>query len=98
MAVLQSFNSALEKEGKKKKELSQHGVFVVGHPAKYYPRRTGRIMLLSLWYSDYAERFFSEMRKAIHLIPKWRLSQMIWVELHENEVSRAKRRCLQMLL
>ena len=25
----------------KKKELSQHGVFVVGHPAKYYPRRTG---------------------------------------------------------
>ena len=33
---------ALEKEGKKKKKkLSQHGVFVVGHPAKYYPRRTG---------------------------------------------------------
>ena len=31
----------------------------------------------------------------IHLIPKWRLSQMIWVELHENEASRAKRRCLQ---
>ena len=26
---------------KGKKELSQHGVFVVGHPAKYYPRRTG---------------------------------------------------------
>ena len=49
-------------------------------------------MLLSLWYSDYAERVFSEMRKAIHLIPKWRLSQTIWVELHENEVSRAKRR------
>ena len=43
MAVLQSFNIALEKEGKKKrkKELSQHGVFVVGHPAKYYPRQTG---------------------------------------------------------
>ena len=43
MAVLQSFNIALEKEGekKRKKELSQHGVFVVGHPAKYYPRRTG---------------------------------------------------------
>ena len=40
MAFLQSFNIALEKEGKKK-ELSQHGVFVVGHPAKYYPRRTG---------------------------------------------------------
>ena len=34
---------------------------------------------------------------AIHLIPKWRLSQMSWVELHENEASRAKRRCLQML-
>ena len=34
----------------------------------------------------------------IHLIPKWRLSQMIWVELHENEASRAKRQCLQMLL
>ena len=42
MAVLQSFNIALEKEGEKKeKKLSQHGVFVVGHPAKYYPRRTG---------------------------------------------------------
>ena len=36
--------------------------------------------------------------RAIDLIPKWRLSQMIWVELHENEASRAKRRCLQMLL
>ena len=31
----------------------------------------------------------------IHLIPKWRLSLMSWVELHENEASRAKRRCLQ---
>ena len=41
MAVLQSFNIALEKEGEKKKKLSQHGVFVVGHPAEYYPRRTG---------------------------------------------------------
>ena len=40
MTVLQSFNIALEKEGKKRK-LSQHGVFVVGHPGKYYPRRTG---------------------------------------------------------
>ena len=26
---------------KGKKKLSQHGVFVVGHPAKYYPRQTG---------------------------------------------------------
>ena len=34
----------------------------------------------------------------IHLIPKWWLSQMIWVELHENEASRAKLRCLQMLI
>ena len=36
MAVLQSFNIALEKKGgkKEKKKLSQHGVFVVGHPAK----------------------------------------------------------------
>ena len=42
MAVLQSCNIALEKEGeKKKKKFSQHGVFVVGHPAEYYPRRTG---------------------------------------------------------
>ena len=43
MAVRQSFNIALEKEGEKKeiKKLTQHGVFVVGHPAKYYPRRTG---------------------------------------------------------
>ena len=42
MAVLQSVNLALEKEGeKKKKKLSQQRVFVVGHPAKYYPRRTG---------------------------------------------------------
>ena len=24
-----------------------------------------------------------------HLIPKWRLSETIWVELHENEASRA---------
>ena len=32
----QFFNIALEKEGKKKKKkLSQHGVLVVGHPAKY---------------------------------------------------------------
>ena len=29
------------KGNKRKKKLSQHGVFVVGHPAKYYPRRTG---------------------------------------------------------
>ena len=43
MAVLQSFNIVLEKEGEKKeiKKLTQHGVFVVGHQAKYYPRRTG---------------------------------------------------------
>ena len=42
MAVLQSFNIALEKEGEKnRKKITQHGVFVVGHPAKYYPRRTG---------------------------------------------------------
>ena len=26
---------------KKEKKSSQHGVFVEGHPAKYYPRRTG---------------------------------------------------------
>ena len=32
--------SPWERKGKKRK-LSQHGVFVVGHPAKYYPRRTG---------------------------------------------------------
>ena len=25
----------------------------------------------------------------IHLIPKWRRPRMIWVELHENEASRA---------
>ena len=75
MAALQSFNIALEKEGKKKKKkLSQHGVFVVGHPANASTTRSeqgltllsGRIMLLSLWYSDYAERcFFSKMRKGI---------------------------------
>ena len=57
MAFLQSFNTPWKRKGKKKeKKLSQHGVLVEGHPAKYYPRR--RIMLLSLWYSDYAERFF----------------------------------------
>ena len=34
--------SPWKRKGKKrKKKLSQHGVFVVGHPAKYYPRRTG---------------------------------------------------------
>ena len=32
-------NTALEKEGEKK--LLQHGVFVFGHPSKYYLRRTG---------------------------------------------------------
>ena len=34
---------AVEKEGKKKrkKKLLQHGVFVFGHPSKYYLRRTG---------------------------------------------------------
>ena len=26
---------------------------------------------------------------SIHLIPKWRRPRMVWVELHENEVSRA---------
>ena len=25
----------------------------------------------------------------IHLIPKWRRPRMVWVELHENEASRA---------
>ena len=35
-------NIALEKEGeKRKKKLLQHGVFVFGHPSKYYPRPTG---------------------------------------------------------
>ena len=39
MAVLQS---ALEKEGEKKKTmLLQDGVFVFGHPSKYELRRTG---------------------------------------------------------
>ena len=50
-------NIALEKEGeKRKKKLLQHGVFVFGHPSKYYPRPTGlnsllsrRNMLLPLW-------------------------------------------------
>ena len=36
MAVLAVLNIALEKEEeKKKKKLSQHVVFVIGHPAKY---------------------------------------------------------------
>ena len=30
-----------KRKKKKDKKLSQHGVFVVGHPAKFYPRRTG---------------------------------------------------------
>ena len=35
--------SPWKRKGKKKykKKLSQHGEFVVGHPAKYYPRQTG---------------------------------------------------------
>ena len=63
MAVLKSFKIALEKEGKKKKKmLSQHGVFVT-QPSTTRDEQgltllSGRIMLLSLWYSDYAERFF----------------------------------------
>ena len=38
------FNIALERHGgkkKKKENLLQHGVFVLGHPSKYYPLRTG---------------------------------------------------------
>ena len=37
-------NIALKRDGgkkKKKKNLLQHGVFVFGHPSKYYPLRTG---------------------------------------------------------
>ena len=69
MAVLQSFNIALEKEGKKK--LSQHGVFVVGHPAKYYPRRTGlnfveRTDHVAVFVGlRWAFLFFAKMRKSI---------------------------------
>ena len=54
-----------------------------------------------LWNGLLCSRNFPEAwglilhRETIHLIPKWRLPQMIWVELHENEASRAKRRCLQ---
>ena len=32
---------ALEKEREKKEKFLQHGLFVFGHPPKYYPRRTG---------------------------------------------------------
>ena len=45
------------------------------------------IKIISQDKSNYLGMFLE-----IHLIPKWRLSQMIWVELHENEASRAKRR------
>ena len=44
------------------------------------------IKIISQDKSNYLGMFLE-----IHLIPKWRLSQMIWVELHENEASRAKR-------
>ena len=37
------FNIALKRDGEKKKNIYilQHGVFVFGHPSKYYPFRTG---------------------------------------------------------
>ena len=33
-------NIAFEREGRKKKKLLQHGVFVFGHPSRLEPRRT----------------------------------------------------------
>ena len=42
MAVLQSLISPWKRKGeKRKKKLLQHGVFVFGHPSKYYPHPTG---------------------------------------------------------
>ena len=77
MAVLLSSISPWKWKGekKKKKMLLQHGVFVFGHPSKYYLRRTGlnflsrRNTLLSLWYIDSTVNAFffliSKMRKGI---------------------------------
>ena len=70
-------NIALEKEGKKKekKKLLQHGVFVFGHPSKYYLRRTGLNFVEQTKHVAvlvvYGERLFfffffnSQMRKGI---------------------------------
>ena len=66
MAVLHSLISPWKRKGKKrKKKLLQHGVFVFGHPSKYYPRPTGLNFVEQkkhvaalvgscgiLWYSD----------------------------------------------
>ena len=42
MAVLHSLISPWKRKGeKRKKKFLQHGVFVFGHPFKYYPRPTG---------------------------------------------------------
>ena len=72
MAVLHSLISPWKRKGKKKKKkkkLLQHGVFVFGHPSKYYPRPTGLNFVEQkkhvaalvgscgiLWYSDHGER------------------------------------------
>ena len=34
-------------------------------------------------------KFGGQTECIIHLIPKWRRPMMVWVELHENEASRA---------
>ena len=66
MAVLHSLIAPWNRKGKKrKKKLLQHGVFVFGHPSKYYPRPTGLNFVEQkkhvaaivgscgiLWYSD----------------------------------------------
>ena len=65
MAVLQSFNIALEKEGEKRKK-SYHNTgysYLVTQPSTTRSEQdltllSGQIMLLSLWYIDYTELFF----------------------------------------
>ena len=61
---------------------------------------TKYVFLFCVYVLKFNKKYLNKKNSCltIHLIPKWRLSQMIWVELHENEASRAKRRCLQMLL
>ena len=67
MAVLQSFNIVLEKEGKKEKKMviRTRGIrswspsqVRTTHGEQGLTLLSERIMLLSLWYSDYAEGFF----------------------------------------
>ena len=75
------------REKKKEKMLLQHGVFVFGHPSKYYLRRTGlnllsrRNTLLSLWYVDSTVNafFFFQFLKWEKVSKREQISDTAWL-------------------